>query len=88
MSGSQPVEIPAGEVLVLGVQAQRVAPNTGVAGLVATAYVYRVQPGDTLESIAADYYGDAAYAWSLYQANSDVLGGSTQVTPGMLLALP
>ena len=56
--------------------------------MVATDFVYRVQAGDTLQAIAAAYYGDAAYAWSLYNANSDVLGGASTLTPGTLLALP
>jgi len=88
MVGSQPEELAPGEVMVLGVQAQQVAPNTGTAGLVATDYVYKVQPGDTLDSIAADYYGDSAYAWSIYRANADALDGSTVLAPGMVLQLP
>ncbi len=88
MVGSQPQELAPGEVMVLGVQAQQVAPNTGIGGLVATDYVYRVQPGDTLESIATNYYGDSAYAWSIYQANADALDGSTVLVPGIVLHLP
>jgi nucleoid-associated protein YgaU len=91
MVGSQPEELAPGEVMVLGVQAQQIAPNTGTAGLVATDFVYRVQPGDTLENVAYDYYGDGAYAWSIYQANPDALADWTSdgvVTPGVVLRLP
>ncbi len=81
------VEIPAGEVLVLGETAQREAPNTGVAGEAATQLVYTVQTGDSLESIAAWWYGDATYASAIEAANSDQLDGQ-DVQPGEVLVLP
>lgn len=65
----------------------RGAPNTGVAGHAASGFVWTVQLGDTLESIAASYYGDVNYAWSLYGANREQLD-ERGLVPGDILALP
>ncbi|MBI2756984.1 MAG: LysM peptidoglycan-binding domain-containing protein [Chloroflexi bacterium] len=82
----QMFQVPEGEVLVLGVQAQRTAPNTGV-GTSAVHFVYTVQPGDSLDSIAASYYGDAAFAADLARANQGLLEQGS-FAPGLILTLP
>ena len=56
-----------------------------------TIDTYVVQPGDTLSSIAREYYGDAwATSWQrIYEANRDVIGddpGRLQI--GMTLDIP
>lgn len=48
----------------------------------------RVGPGDSLESIAARFYGDPQAAGRLWQANRDRLRSPELVVPGMELRLP
>ncbi|MCX7592088.1 MAG: LysM peptidoglycan-binding domain-containing protein [Kiritimatiellae bacterium] len=49
---------------------------------------YRVQPGDTLSSIAAQFYGDANAWRRIYEANQTALGGSDRVKIGQILVIP
>jgi nucleoid-associated protein YgaU len=48
----------------------------------------RVAPGDTLESIAARFYGDRAAATRIWDANRDRLRSPELVVVGMELRLP
>lgn len=77
------VEIPSGGT---STSLERGPPATGV-GDAAASFVWTVQPDDTLESIAAAYYGDSAFAWSLYEANRDLLD-ERGLLPGDVLVLP
>lgn len=49
---------------------------------------YMVKEGDTLESIAAAVYGNAARWPEIYRANSGSLGRGGEVKPGQTLTLP
>lgn len=49
---------------------------------------YKVQPYDTLRSIARDLLGDARRADELYDLNRDVIDDPTRLRPGQLLELP
>jgi len=49
---------------------------------------YVVQPGDSLWSIAAKFYGDGRRAEVLYQANRDRLWNPNDLRPGMTLLVP
>ena len=50
--------------------------------------VYRVRPGDTLESIALDVYGDAARSAVIAAANRERIGEPPVLYPGQVLQLP
>ncbi|OGV60650.1 MAG: hypothetical protein A2498_12330 [Lentisphaerae bacterium RIFOXYC12_FULL_60_16] len=49
---------------------------------------YRVQRGDSLESIALDVYGDASQERLLYDANRQLLGTDKLLKEGQLLDVP
>ena len=49
---------------------------------------YVVQPGDSLWTIAAKFYGDGRRADLLYQANRDRLWNPNDLRPGMTLVVP
>lgn len=48
---------------------------------------YRVQAGDTLESIANDHYGDAS-AWQLILTTNPTIGADEVTVPGTILFVP
>jgi DNA repair exonuclease SbcCD ATPase subunit len=49
---------------------------------------HRVQPGDTLEKLAARYYGSTDRWRTLYEANLATLGEGQPLQPGMDLVVP
>lgn len=49
---------------------------------------YAVQPGDTLEKIAARFYGSADQWTKIYGANTELLTASQGLKPGMELKVP
>ncbi len=50
---------------------------------------YTVQEGDTLSSIAEQFYGDANEWQKIYDANRDVIGDDPdQIAVGIQLAIP
>ena len=53
-----------------------------------TARLYRVQSGDTLDSIARRFYGSESVSHELQEMNRELLGGSKHVSPGQILFLP
>jgi nucleoid-associated protein YgaU len=67
-------------------------PSTVVAGVTASAAAsseYVVQPGDTLQSIAEEQYGDAGEWPKIYQANRDAIGPNPDaLVAGTTLELP
>jgi nucleoid-associated protein YgaU len=55
----------------------------------AAADTYEVQAGDTLLSIAEQYYGDTTQWRRIYDANKDVVGGDPdKLKIGMKLKIP
>jgi nucleoid-associated protein YgaU len=54
----------------------------------ATPRIHQVAAGDTLEKIAAKYYGDPERWPLIYDANQALLHGNRTLTPGMELAIP
>lgn len=59
-------------------------PNTGGGHSV----TYVVQCGDTLNSIAAGFYGDAAKAQTIYDANSRLIEDIDHLSCGITLRIP
>jgi nucleoid-associated protein YgaU len=49
---------------------------------------YTVQPGDTLSSIANQFYGDAALYPRLFEANRHQLSNPNLIFPGQVLRVP
>jgi len=49
---------------------------------------YRVQPGDSLSSIAAEIYGDAIQWQKIHEANRRTLGDSHNLKVGQILSIP
>jgi nucleoid-associated protein YgaU len=47
-----------------------------------------VKRGETLEMIAAAYFGNSALAQALFEANSDVLAAPDAVVSGQTLRIP
>ncbi len=71
---------PAGDVLIIPLAA-RTNETLG-------AHAYRVKPGDTLSSIAMDFYQDG-YQWNkIYEANRKMLSESKTLKVGQLLVIP
>lgn len=60
-------------------------PPEGLSGPPGTV---RVSPGDSLETIAARYYGDRTAAGKIWQANRDRLRSPDLLVPGTDLRLP
>jgi nucleoid-associated protein YgaU len=60
--------------------------SSALAGSTPTTYV--VQPGDTLKSIAARFYGDASRWQDLYNANAGTISNPDQLDPEMELVVP
>ena len=50
--------------------------------------VYTVQSGDTLSSIAQEFYGDADRFSTIFQANRNVLDDPDETFPGQVLRIP
>ena len=50
--------------------------------------VYRVESGDTLETIALRFYGQRDQWRRIYNANKDRLGSKARLKPGDLLVIP
>ncbi|MCC8191255.1 MAG: LysM peptidoglycan-binding domain-containing protein [Planctomycetes bacterium] len=64
------------------------APGGSTAGTGNQVRIHRVVSGDTLSSIALQYYGSSA-AWRyLYEANADVIANPNQLRVGTSLAIP
>jgi nucleoid-associated protein YgaU len=55
---------------------------------VAAPRIHQVATGDTLEKIAAKYYGDPQRWPLIYEANRARLHDSRTLTPGMALTIP
>ena len=49
---------------------------------------YRVRPGDTLNSIAQEVYGDPSLWRRIYEANQDRIADSDRVPAGLVLTIP
>jgi nucleoid-associated protein YgaU len=65
------------------------AAVTPIATADATADTYEVQSGDTLLSIAEQYYGDGTQWRRIYDANKDVIGSDPdKLKVGMKLKIP
>ena len=56
-------------------------PDQGFAG-------YTVKPGDSLSSIAEEFYGDAARFRTIFQANRNVLEDPDEIFTGQELRIP
>lgn len=53
------------------------------------AYYYIVQPGDTLYSIAKEFYGDPSLWVDIYEANRWVIGDNPNlISVGQQLLIP
>ena len=70
-------------------------PTVVYAGIAALAvenlvapYQHAVRAGETLESIAKDYYGDRKKAKVIREANQDVAGEGVVLVPGTKLKVP
>ena len=50
--------------------------------------VYTVKSGDTLSSIAQEFYGDQARFRTIFQANRNVLDDPDEIFPGQELRIP
>ncbi|SLN58206.1 LysM peptidoglycan-binding domain-containing protein [Roseisalinus antarcticus] len=66
----------------------RSTPPTLAAAPAARPLTYVVRPGDTLATIAAALYGDAALAPRIAAANAAALDSSARVSPGQGLLIP
>lgn len=65
------------------------AAVTPIATADTTADTYEVQSGDTLLSIAEQYYGDGTQWRRIYDANKDVIGSDPdKLKVGMKLKIP
>ena len=49
---------------------------------------HTVVAGETLQSIAEQYYGDPARAADVREANREAIGGEETLRPGTILTLP
>ena len=50
--------------------------------------VYTVNSGDTLSSIAEEFYGDPDRSRTIFQANRNVLDDPDEMLPGQELRIP
>jgi nucleoid-associated protein YgaU len=67
----------------------RAAPDPGDTGFgPGGSILHVVQPGETLEAIAARHYGDTAAAGWVLESNAPVLPDAAALRPGMVLRLP
>jgi nucleoid-associated protein YgaU len=80
------------EDLAAAAQAQAAADQAAAAQAahsVGQVGFYTVQPGDTLDSIAAAIYGPDPVGTTLFDVNSAVIGSDpTALVPGTVLAIP
>ena len=83
---TNPLDLPAGRVIVVPVQRQRPAAATGKEAK-STAIRHTVQPGDTLHTIAADYLGDSA-RWKTVWTSNPGLTNPLELEPGQVLEVP
>jgi nucleoid-associated protein YgaU len=50
---------------------------------------YTVQDGDTLSSIAAQFYGDDSQWMQIYEANKEAIGDNPDnISAGLVLTIP
>ncbi len=64
-------------------------PTAAAATETAAGDTYEVQPGDTLLSIADQFYGDVTQWRRIYDANKDVIGSDPdKLKVGMKLKIP
>ena len=49
---------------------------------------YQVKEGDTLQSLAEKFYGDASKWMEIYELNSDRIERGGTITPGQYLLMP
>jgi LysM repeat protein len=69
-------------------QTFHLVPVEGSGGSAATARIYRVRKGDTLNGIARKFYGTSTASQAIFDANRDVLSNLNHVRSGMMLKLP
>ena len=56
--------------------------------IAASSITYRVQSGDSLTSIATDFYGDGGEWVAIAEANDIPLDDANAISPGMVLVIP
>jgi nucleoid-associated protein YgaU len=66
----------------------RATPDTDTGFGPGGSILHLVQPGETLEAIAARHYGDTAAAGWILESNTPVLTDASALRPGMVLRLP
>jgi hypothetical protein len=67
----------------------RAAPDNGDTGFgPGGSILHLVQPGETLEAIAARHYHDTAAAGWVLESNASVLADASALRAGMVLRLP
>ena len=64
------------------------APATLIPTAVPSEQIYTVKSGDTLSSIAKQYYGDASKWQKIMDANNDVLKSPSSLQLGQKLKIP
>ena len=69
-------------------QTFHLVPVEGGGSSAATARLYRVRKGDTLNAIARKFYGTSTASQAIFDANRDVLSNLNHVRSGMMLRLP
>jgi len=69
-------------------QTFHLVPVEGSGSSAATARLYRVRKGDTLNGIARKFYGTSTASQAIFDANRDVLSSLNHVRSGMMLKLP
>lgn len=83
--------IPAGSASTeaTGNAVHRATPDAGDTGFgPGGSILHLVQPGETLEAIAARHYHDTAAAGWVLESNAAVLADASALRPGMMLRLP
>lgn len=86
---SQLMADPSADPLMLAdAQRQLFAAQSLVAQLSSAQGTVTVKPGETLSTIAAQYYGSGSKWSRIHQANTHVLPNPNRLEPGMVLVLP
>jgi nucleoid-associated protein YgaU len=49
---------------------------------------YTVKSGDTLSTIAKQYYNDASQYMKIFEANKSILSSPDKIAPGQVLTIP
>jgi nucleoid-associated protein YgaU len=83
--------LPAGSASTeaTGTTVHRASPDAGDTGFgPGGSILHLVQPGETLEAIAARHYHDTAAAGWVLESNAAVLTDASTLRPGMVLRLP